>query len=373
MRTRGLSVLWVATYPELGPSTRYRICQFLPGLRDLGVESTFLPLLSNDFYREFYEPGRVLQKGAGLLAASMRRLKDAVLASFFDVVVVQREAALIGPPFFEYLAKKVARRPIVFDLDDAIFISPGDTRQASVHRRFARILKDPKKADRIARMADEIIVANDFCAEWGRSHSDRVTIIPTVVDGDIFRPSSSKSNRKPMIGWIGSHSAGPQLEIVLPVLERLGRKHDFRLKVVGAGRDVRVSGVDVENLPWSLEREVDDFAGLDIGICPLFDDEWSRGKPGFKPMIYMACGVPQVSSPIGGVTGLLRGGETGFFATTEDEWYVALDKLLSSEALRASMGAAARIAFERGSTLKTETPRLHDVIVRAAASGTSFA
>ena len=361
-----MNVLFVASYPELGASSRYRVCQYLPRLAAYGVKSTFLPFVSNTFFADFYRPGRHVAKASYLARASFRRLGDLLKAARHDVVVVQREAALLGPPVFEFLARHIAGCPLVFDVDDAIFIPTHKTMQRSAHGLVARLLKDPSKAERLARWADEIVVANAFAADWAREFSSRVTVIPTVVDAEVFRPRTTARDGVPVIGWVGSHSAAPQLEAVLPALERLGRKHTFVFRAVGAGREISIPGVEVDNRPWRLEREVDDFRTLDIGLCPLFDDVWSRGKPGFKPLIYMACGVPQVSSPIGGVTEFLRPQEHGFFATTVDEWYAALDTLLSSPERRSELGRNARAAFLAGPHLDNQTPRLLDVLERAA-------
>jgi glycosyltransferase involved in cell wall biosynthesis len=361
-----MRVLFVSTYPELGPSARYRIVQYLEPLRAMGVESDFVPLFTNSFYSAFHKPGRYLYKGSYLVASCLKRLKEAFDARKYDVVFVQREAAIIGPPFFELLARYVAKRPVVFDLDDAIFHNPADTKQASTHPFLRKLLKDPDKAERIAKLSRAVIGANTYTADWAKKFCNNVTTIPTVVDGEQFRPDSSKNNAVPVIGWIGSHSAAPQLEVVLPALEKLAAKYRFRVKLVGAGRDYPIRGVEVENLPWKLEREVDDFRGLDIGVCPLFDDQWSRGKPGFKPLIYMACGVPQVSTPLGGVTELMKDGREGLFAFSTDDWHEKLDLLLGDPALRKQMSEHARATFESGPSLKTETPRLREVLVRAA-------
>lgn len=331
------------------------------------MHSTFAPFFSNEFFRGFYAPGDKLKKGATLLQAALSRLVDVLRARRYDVVVVQREAAIVGPPFFELLTHYAAGVPVVFDLDDAIFIPTHQTQQTSVHGVFARLLKDPHKADRIARIADEIIVANDFAADWARTHTERVTVIPTVVDPKIFRPMLNKANPVPVLGWIGSHSAAPQLQVVLPALERLAKQHAFEVKLVGAGKDFHIPGVKVHNVPWSLQTEVDDFRGLDIGLCPLFEDQWSKGKPGFKPMIYMGCGVPQVSTPLGGVTHYLKDGEAGFYARSTEEWEQRLGQLLSDPELRARMGAVGRERFLAGPTLVTQTPVLQEVLLRAAA------
>jgi glycosyltransferase involved in cell wall biosynthesis len=368
-----MRVLFVSTYPELGPSARYRIVQYLEPLRALGVEGDFLPLFTNAFYETFFRPGRFVYKGAYLVSACMKRLVDALEARRYDVVFVQKEAANIGPPFFEMIAKHVFDRPVVFDLDDAIFHAATETHQPVRHPVLRRLLKDPDKAERIARLADEVIAAGSYTAEWARKFCASVTVIPTVVDGDVFKPKLGGQRARPVIGWVGSRTAAPQLEVAIPALEKLREKYDFTVKLVGAEREMPIRGVEVENLPWSLEREVEDFRSLDIGLCPLFDDVWSRGKPGFKPLIYMACGVPQVSTPLGGVTELMRPGEHGLFAMTTGEWYAALDRLLADRALREKMGADARVAFERGFSLKSETPRLYEVLARAAARGRAAA
>jgi glycosyltransferase involved in cell wall biosynthesis len=360
-----MRVLFVATYPELGPSARYRVVQFLEPLRKLGVEGDFLPLFTNTFYNAFYKPGRYLYKGTYLLGACLKRLRDALAARRYDVVFVQREAAIIGPPFFESIVKHVTKRPIVYDLDDAIFHSAAETKQASTHPFLRKLLKDPDKAEHIASLSSEVIAANQYTSDWAKKHCPRVTTIPTVVDGEIFRPAERR-NDPVVVGWIGSHSAAPQLELAIPALERLAKTRKFKVKVVGARKDLRIAGVEVENLPWKLEREVEDFRGIDIGLCPLFDDPWSRGKPGFKPLIYMACGVPQVSTPIGGVTELMNHGEQGFFAKNDDEWFEALDRLVGDPALRKTMGESGRATFERGPSLRTEAPRLAEVLSRAA-------
>lgn len=361
-----MRVLFVASYPELGASSRYRVCQYLPRLAAHGVACTFAPFVSNAFFTGFYRPGRHMAKAGYLARASFRRLVDLWAAARHDVVVVQREAALLGPPVFEFLARHMTGRPLVFDVDDAIFIPTHKTMQRSAHGVLARLLKDPSKAERVARWADEIVVANGFAAAWAREFSARVTVIPTVVDPEVFCPRATPPDGVPVIGWVGSHSAAPQLDAVRPALARLARKHAFVFRVVGAGRPIRVPGVQVDNRTWDLAREVEDFRTLDIGLCPLFDDAWSRGKPGFKPLIYMACGVPQVSSPIGGVLEFVRSGEHGFFATTVDEWYAALDTLLSSPALRRELGRKARAAYVAGPHLGNQTPRLLEVLERAA-------
>jgi glycosyltransferase involved in cell wall biosynthesis len=293
-----------------------------------------------------------------------RRLLDAMDARNFDVVYVQREAAILGPPFFEYLVDKVARRPIVYDVDDAIFTQYRGTRARTGHRILAKLLKDPAKADQIAGLATEVIVSSDVISRWAQQFCSRVSVVPTVVDGSVFRPKPQKANAKPVIGWVGTHSTFPLLDMIAPALIRLARKHDFMVRVVGGG-EFRLPGVMVRSVPWNIETEVEEFRSFDIGVTPLFDDEWTRAKPGFKQVIYMACGLPQVSSAVGGVVDVLDS-ESGFLVRSEEEWYSALDLLLSSAELRRRMGQSARARFESGPTLESQIPVLHGVLERAA-------
>src|SRR5262249_20344510 len=149
-------------------------------------------------------------------------------------------------------------------LDDAIFLSTRGTKQATPHRLMSRLKSPPQKAEQIARIADEVIAASRYTANWAERLCPRVTIIPTVVDGNVFKPLSPQERAarvcdKPVIGWIGTHSTAPQLEPVLPALERLGRSHAFKVRIVGAGHKVAIPGVEVEDLAWSREREVQDF------------------------------------------------------------------------------------------------------------------
>jgi glycosyltransferase involved in cell wall biosynthesis len=151
-----------------------------------------------------------------------------------------------------------------------------------------------------------------------------------------------------VLGWIGTHSTFPFLESLFPILERLAEKHKFVLKVVGAGRKhVEVNGVEVENLDWSLEREVEDFRSLDIGLYPIVpkgaaSDEWIKGKSGFKAIQYMAVGVPFVMSPVGVCSELGEPGRTHFNAVTDEDWYNSLNTLLTDTELRTRMGEHAR-------------------------------
>jgi glycosyltransferase involved in cell wall biosynthesis len=192
-----------------------------------------------------------------------------------------------------------------------------------------------------------------------------------------FRPATSPvAARRPVLGWIGTHSTFPYLESIFPVLSGLARNHSFRVKVVGAGREeVMVPGVEVENLPWSLEREVADFQSIDIGLYPidaaLYSGKWAAGKSGFKAIQYMAVGVPYVATPVGGSAEIGVAGETHFFASTDEEWQVALGTLISNPELRAQMGAKARQHVLQNYGLQAQADKLAGALHEAVGKSRS--
>ena len=180
-------------------------------------------------------------------------------------------------------------------------------------------------------------------------------VIPTVVDTERFRPLTKGDERAgvrledemPVLGGVGTHSTFPYLESIFQALEQLAKAHRFRLKIVGAGkRDIKIQGVEIENLEWKLEREIEDFQSFDIGLYPinaaLYADKWAAGKSGFKAIQYMAVGVPYVATPIAASAEIGEVNVTHLFASTLDEWRDKLSTLLSDRAKRERMGQAGR-------------------------------
>jgi glycosyltransferase involved in cell wall biosynthesis len=194
-----------------------------------------------------------------------------------------------------------------------------------------------------------VTCGNRNIAEYVASKGTRAVVIPTVVDTEVFRPAPRADADAPVVlGWVGTHSTFPFLEAIFPVLQELARAHRFRLKVVGAGgRGAELSGVEVEYLDWKLDREVEDFRSLDVGLYPLTalgnaPNEWLAGKSGFKAVQYMAVGVPFVVTPVGVCAEMGEPGATHLTATTPEQWRASLSALLSDAALRRRMGEAGR-------------------------------
>ena len=188
------------------------------------------------------------------------------------------------------------------------------------------------------------------------------------MDTDKFHPVE-KENDVPVLGWIGTHSTFPFLRAIFPVLEKLAERHRFVLKIVGAGKkNIKVKGVEVRNLDWELNREIEDFQTLDIGLYPMTvtdsaNRQWLQGKSGFKAIQYMAVGVPFVMSPVGVGAEIGVPGETHFNAEADEDWYNSLDKLLSDADLRTQMGWNARAHSVENYTVGEQACKMAAVFV----------
>ena len=201
------------------------------------------------------------------------------------------------------------------------------------------------------------MAGNEYLAEYARAVNDRVTVIPTTVDTARYTVEPRPPNDVPVIGWTGSHSTARHLDTLQPALRRLAGRERFRLRVIGAP-GYKVEGLDVEAMAWQSETEVEDLRPLDVGVMPLPDDPWSRGKCGMKALQYMGLAVPAVCSPVGVNSEIIRDCENGFLASTEDEWVEKLSLLLRSPELRARLGRAGRETIEARYSAAVQAPRV---------------
>ncbi|HEX6189889.1 MAG TPA: glycosyltransferase family 4 protein [Pyrinomonadaceae bacterium] len=362
-----MRVMAVASYPVEAAATRFRVQQFVTLLKQRGIDMTVEPFLSAKSFGQLYRQGSWPKTAAALAGSSLLRLTDLAAARRMDLIFVQREAMMFGPPLFEWLTTKVMRRPMVLDLDDATYVSYTSPTYGSI----GKAIKWPGKTDVLIGWAATVVCGNRSIADYVSHKGARARIIPTVVDTEIFRPMDRPANGSPLVlGWIGTHSTFPYLESIFPVLTDLARKYNFRLKVIGAGKEsVELPGVTVENLPWKLEREVEDFQSIDIGLYPI--DEalypgWATGKSGFKAIQYMAVGVAFVATPVGGSNEIGEAGTTHFVARTSEEWRSALTELIVNTERRKAMGAAGRQHVIQHYGLHDQADKLADVLREAA-------
>jgi len=350
-----MKVLALASYPVEAASSRYRIVQFIEPLARRGIDVTFSPFLDAKLFDALYKPGTLFRRLPRLAIRTLLRFGAVFRAMRADVVFVQREAMLFGPPLIEWLIARVLRRRLVLDLDDATWIAY----PSPVYGRVAMWLKWPSKTDRLIRWARVVTCGSPHVARHAKG-----IVVPTVVDTRRFRPIADRSVRASVtVGWIGTHGTYPFLERLFPIFERLARETKFRLLIVGSGRaHIELPGVEVETRPWSIEREVEDFQALDVGVYPIADDDWSVGKSGFKAVQYMATGVPFVMSPVGVCATMGIDSKTHFSAITDDEWLDALRRLVTDGELRRAMSAAGRAFAEKHYDLEAQADAIAEVL-----------
>ena len=357
-----MRIMFVVPYPTEAPSNRLRVEQYFPYLRGHGVKTRLRPFMSPHFYRIRYRPGALPSKAFSLAWSTVNRLLDIRRAGQVDVIVVHREAFPFGGPIFE---QAMARRgtPIVFDFDDAIYLHSSGERNPLV-----RMLKRPEKTAKILELSAAVIAGNETLKDYSSRYNPNITVIPTPVDTEHFRPAPKKDHSDNIvIGWIGSNTTAPYLQMIEPALEQLmARYPQVELRIVGGS--YRPPGLKAVSLRrWGLESELRELHGFDIGIMPMPDTDWTRGKCGFKALFYMSVGLPSVCSPVGVTTDILQDGANGFLATTTEEWVERLSRLVEDAELRRELGQAGRRTVEEKYSLETQAPRLLTVLERVAA------
>ena len=310
-------------------SCRFRVLQYLPHLKRLGIQADV----------------------ADLHAPVAARWKILRSAAAYDTICIHR--AFLSPLELIWLRRTGAT--YVFDFDDAIMF------RDSAHQKF----ESWQRRWRFRRMVTDartVIAGNKYLAGWASRYSERVTVIPTALDLTAYPERRAACTREPVIGWIGTRINLMYLRAIVPALARLGRKRpDVKLKIVADGV-LDIPGVQVTNKRWSLPDEVDDVLSFQVGIMPLPDDPWTRGKCAVKILQYFAAAVPVVCSPVGVNVEVVEHGRSGYFAATEDEWVDRLDELLESEERRRRFGDAGRQMVERRYSIAANLETLSEVL-----------
>jgi glycosyltransferase involved in cell wall biosynthesis len=344
---------------DTAPSQRFRIEQWARVLRPLGVNFDFAPFESQELKRVRHAKGHHAQKVRELLRCVYRRMRFVIaIERGWDVIVLHRELLPVGPPILE---RMLARKgiPIVYDFDDAIFL--GDVSEA---KRRLRWLRWGGKTGTICRLSAHVIVGNRYLKDYALKYTEHVSVVPATIDTDSYTPKDSIEIRdQPVIGWSGSRSTLKDLRPVEPALNALRRSLNFRLKVIGS-ESFSFSGLEVESKNWSARSDIEDLKSFDIGIMPLSDNPWNRGKCGGKALQYMAVGVPTVVSPVGVNSEIVEDGKNGFIARSEQEWVEKLSLLISDEEVRKRFAKEGRRTVEERYSAKVHAPRMLGILER---------
>ena len=345
-----MKVLYFSKASDIGPSSRYRIFQYLPYFHAREIDVVVKPLFGPTyFWLLTWRPAwpKVIAKAIYALVRFFKRAGDLLAMGPVDLIVIEGQLFPYCPATVERLLVKLNWK-IVVELDDAIYLT-----------RFHQ-----RKIPALLRMSSAAIVGNHVLANYAGRFASRVSVIPTVVDTGRFHPAVQRGSSQARdsvltIVWIGLAFNFPFLELLVPVIRELQRSEGVQFRVISS-RPPAFPGVTIDFRLWSLEGEVADLRGGDIGVMPLPDTEWTRGKCGLKLLQYMALGLPSVASPIGVNREIISDGENGFLATTQEEWRTILLRLCQDAELRLRIGQAARQTVETKYSLSIWGPRLAD-------------
>lgn len=340
MPAKKIKILFIGPHrPNRNGSQRFRMEQFFPYLRNHGFVCDYSWFISERGDKVFYSRGHWFDKLGVFTKAFLVRLRDVLRANNYDIIFIQREAFMTGSVFFEKKFSK-SKAKVVFDFDDAIWLYD----VSSFNKRF-KWLKRPGKTADIITLSDLIIAGNSFLAEYARQFNSSVEIIPTVIDTSQYLPTKkAASDTKPVcIGWSGSKTTIKHFALIMPVLKKLKKIYGDRIIFLQIGdSNFKDDELKIESKDWNFEDELKELTRIDIGLMPLPDDKWSKGKCGFKALQYMALEIPPVVSPVGVNTEIIEHTVNGFFANDEEEWMAAISKLIVSSELRNQIGIAAR-------------------------------
>jgi glycosyltransferase involved in cell wall biosynthesis len=355
-----LRLLCLAAGPIESPSTRYRLSQYFPLLAENGIECHLSPFLDSEQYDLFYRPGRLLEKIPRLFSSCLRRLRDLLQSRHYDAILVSREAIPFGPPWIEELIPLLSRRPLLFDFDDATWISY----RSPTYGALGQLLKFPGKTARLIQASQHVFAGNSTLAQYASQFHPRVTLLPTTVNPDRFAPPPRPLAPPFTIGWVGSHSTSQYLRLITNAIMDASQEIDVELKIVGSTNKIEgfakvgPKQLKIEYQDWKLENEVSDFQQLDLGLYPLVDNEWTRGKCGFKAIQYLAAGVPCVASPVGTNLEIIEDGRNGLLAESPEEWRSAILRLLTDRPFRDRVIAEGYRTVQERYSLEVHGPRL---------------
>jgi len=349
-------ILFITPSPIQSASERYRIYQFLPYLERAGFACKVRPFATRVLHRAIQKE-RLAPKLLLTPFCYLRRMLDLAAVSGYDVVVVHRG---IFPFPWPALEKVVIRRhtKVIFDFDDAIHIGHRDT-AVTKYPLIYKFKYGPGVNGMLSHCA-HVIAGNRTLAEHALQFNSQVSIIPTVVDLEQYAYQPIRAAGEIVtIGWVGSRSTSPYLLEIEPVLRRLSGAHPGKIRFRLYGHPQRSMNLpNFESLPFALASEIADLRTIDIGIMPVPDNDWTRGKCAFKAIQYMALGIPAAISPVGMATEVVQHGVNGFWARTPEEWFEALHRLVCDAELRRRFAEEGRKTVEAHYSLRTWGTRL---------------
>jgi glycosyltransferase involved in cell wall biosynthesis len=330
-------ILFIAPHrPGRSPGQRFRFEQYLSFLEQHGFECELSFIITEADDNLLYKKGHYTEKYLIHRRALRKRKADVARANDFDIIFIFREAIVTGSTKFEKLFRQ-SKAKIIFDFDDAIWHL--DVSEAN--RMFGWLKKPGKTADIIA-LSDLVIAGNNYLADYARKNNSNVTIVPTTIDTTSYQlVNGLRSENKIVIGWSGSITTIKHFELAIPFLEILKKKYGDKIEIRVLGDPAYENEkLGIKGIRWTQETEVRELSYFDIGIMPLPDDEWAKGKCGCKGLQYMALGIPTLMSPVGVNSEIVEESVNGFLPKTNEEWIKHIEELIASKELRNRIGEA---------------------------------
>ena len=345
-------ILVICPHPVgYAPGQRLKYEQYFSDWEKNGFTVEVRSFMTENYQKTLYKKGGLVKKTAGIVSGYFRRTKDLFFISGYDIVYVFLWVTPIGPPIFEWMVTKLAKR-IIYDIDDLVFL-----KNQRAEPWYALLLKGRQKPSFMMKRADHIITCTPFLDAYARRFNTSTTDISSTINTVTYQPVNTYSNDKIItLGWSGSHSTIRMLKTILSVFVELKKKVNFRLLVIGS-TDFELEGMQVETMEWSEEKEIETLQRMDIGLYPLpLDEDWVKGKSGLKALQYMALGIPTIASKVGCNDRVIEQGISGFLVTTPEQWVENLVLLINDPQLRKQIGEAGRDRVEKFYSVKANAP-----------------
>lgn len=324
--------------PNRSPGQRFRFEQYLSYLGQHGYDCQLSYLLNEKDDKAFYSKGNYFKKVFIYLKTLMKRTGDWSRMNRYDIIFIFRDALMTGSTFFEKRFAK-SKAKLIFDFDDAIWLQ-----NVSEANKKLSFLKDAGKTGTIIGLSDMIFAGNQYLSDYASAFNKNIVIVPTTIDTEIYTPRAKSGNSETIcIGWSGSFSTIQHFSLAIPALKRVKDKfgNKVKFKIIGDAT-YYCKELETQGVAWKAATEIEDLSEIDIGIMPLSDDEWAKGKCGLKGLQYMALGIPTLMSPVGVNTEIIQQDVNGYLPVTEDEWVDTLSKLVENKESRTRIGNEGR-------------------------------
>jgi glycosyltransferase involved in cell wall biosynthesis len=333
-----MNILFIAPYPKtIAPSQRFRFEHYLPALDQQQISYSYKTFVAGNDYKIMFQPGKALHKAWIIAKGFFNRTAMLFTLGRYDFVYIHREAALLGPPVFEWLITKVWHKKVIYDFDDAIWIP-----LSSDANPLAEKIKCNWKVAKICKWSTIVTTGNSFLANYAKQFNKDVRIIPTVVDTEHAHNKTKHQDEQPLtIGWTGTFTNFIHLPLATPAIKKLQGKYAFDFLII-ADKDPELKNIQYRFLKWNKDTEIDDLIKMNIGIMPLIKTDVQLGKCAFKAIQYMSLAIPAVVTPIGANCEVVQDGINGFWADNDDQWYNTLEQLILHSDRRTEMGKAAQ-------------------------------